>query len=61
MNVLFRHYKEATTEYIQVGGDVLADAINDETDATTNRQLDTVLSADPADTVRARTLLRIAE
>jgi hypothetical protein len=59
VSALFRHYKEEAAEYIQIGGSVLADAVNAETDITVQGYLDTVMSDDPGDTVRARILDRI--
>ena len=59
VSALFRHYKDEAAEYIQIGGSVLADAINAETDSTVQGYLDTVMSAEPGDTVRARILDRI--
>ena len=59
VSALFRHYKEEAAEYVQIGGSVLADAVNAETDITVQGYLDTVMSDDPGDTVRARILDRI--
>ena len=59
VSALFRHYREAAAEYIQIGGSVLTDAINAETDSTVQGYLDTVMSSEPGDTVRARILERI--
>ena len=59
VSALFRHYKEEAAEYIQIGGTVLADAINAETDSTITAHLNTTLSDDPGDTVRARILDRV--
>ena len=61
VSALFRHYKEEAAEYVQIGGSVLADAVNAETDITVQGYLDTVMSDDPGDTVRARILERINE
>lgn len=61
VSALFRHYKEEAAEYIQIGGSVLADAVNAETDITVRGYLDTVMSDDAGDTVRARILERINE
>ena len=59
VSALFRHYKEEAAEYIQIGGSVLVDAVNAETDITVRGYLDTAMSEDPADTVRSRILERI--
>ena len=60
VSALFRHYRDAAAEYIQIGGAVLADAISAETDSTIAAHLNTAISDDPGDTVRARMLERVA-
>jgi hypothetical protein len=61
VSALFRHYKEEAAEYIQIGGSVLADAVNTETDSTMMGHLDTAISDEPGDTVKSRILERINE
>ena len=59
VSAIFRHYRADVAEYIQIGGTVLADAINSETDSTMQAHLNTAISDDPGDTVRARILERV--
>jgi hypothetical protein len=61
VSALFRHYRDVAAEYVQIGGAVLADAINAETDSNILGHLDTAISDEPGDTVRARLLERIMQ